>query len=334
VVIPDPTVAAGLARRLAEFAVSKGAIPEALFRRSEIDRSDLLDQDNRIPFAKFAKLMRSAKELTRDPAFALHFGAAIDMMEYSMLGLLLQASETIEQGAAHYNRYGRLLAEVDADEAGRMQVHRRDGRLWVVDTRRDPNDFPELTEMIIVGLVGMSRRFAQTALVKEVHFTHRAPPYRDDYERLCRGPVVFESEWNAVGVDEAQLCNRLGATPKYLLALLTERADELLGKLESSKSMRGRVESMIMPMLHTGQTRVDAIADKFGYSRATLYRKLKEEGVTFEHVVDQLRYRLALHYLNVRKLTVQEVAYLVGFSDPTAFSRAFRRWTGSAPRSR
>ena len=65
----------------------------------------------------------------------------------------------------------------------------------------------------------------------------------------------------------------------------------------------------------------------------TLFRKLKAKGVTFEKVLDDLRHKLALDYLNGKKVSVHETAYLVGFSDPAAFSRAFKRWTGSSPRT-
>ena len=74
------------------------------------------------------------------------------------------------------------------------------------------------------------------------------------------------------------------------------------------------------------------IARKLGLSRQTLFRRLKAEGVTFEKVLDELRHNMAVHYLSEKKASVNETAYLVGFSDPAAFSRAFKRWTGSSPR--
>ena len=86
-------------------------------------------------------------------------------------------------------------------------------------------------------------------------------------------------------------------------------------------------------MLHTGDATVDLTASRMGLSRQTLFRKLKAEGVTFEKVLDELRYRMAADYLGARKVSVNETAYLVGFSEPAAFSRAFKRWTGSSPRS-
>jgi AraC-like DNA-binding protein len=82
-----------------------------------------------------------------------------------------------------------------------------------------------------------------------------------------------------------------------------------------------------------GNAGMDMIAGKLGLSRQTLFRKLKAEGTTFENVLDELRHTLALNYLNGKKVSVNETAYLVAFSDPAAFSRAFKRWTGFSPRT-
>jgi AraC-like DNA-binding protein len=103
--------------------------------------------------------------------------------------------------------------------------------------------------------------------------------------------------------------------------------------LKSSRTTRGRVESLLMPVLHLGDVGADAVAEKMGVSRWTLARKLKSEGTTFERVLDDLRRTMALHYLTSKKVSVNETAYLVGFSDPAAFSRAFKRWTGLSPRT-
>ena len=88
-----------------------------------------------------------------------------------------------------------------------------------------------------------------------------------------------------------------------------------------------------MPILHTGDASMDLIAARLSVSRQTVYRQLKAEGVTFETVLDELRHQLAVHYLSGQKTSVNETAYLVGFSEPAAFSRAFKRWTGTSPRS-
>ena len=86
-----------------------------------------------------------------------------------------------------------------------------------------------------------------------------------------------------------------------------------------------------MPGLHKGEASIDAIASELGMSRATLYRRLKQEGTTFAEVADELRCRMASDYLSARKVSVNEAAYLVGFSEASSFVRAFRRWTGQTP---
>jgi AraC-like DNA-binding protein len=133
--------------------------------------------------------------------------------------------------------------------------------------------------------------------------------------------------------DERWLTHRNTHSSKYVFGVLSAHAEALLKDLENSKSTRGRVENGLMPILHTGDASVDIIAKKLGFSRQTLFRRLKAEGATFEKVLDELRHKMALHYLSGKKVSVNETAYLVGFSEPAAFSRAFKRWTGSSPRT-
>lgn len=76
---------------------------------------------------------------------------------------------------------------------------------------------------------------------------------------------------------------------------------------------------------------MDAVARQLGISRQTLYRRLKAEGILFAELLDALRHQMALNYLEGKKTSVNETAYLVGFSEPSAFSRAFKRWTGHSP---
>jgi AraC-like DNA-binding protein len=328
--MPELTVAAGLARGLMELAVSKGASQEKLAERSGIDPASLHDQDNRIPFAKYVALMRAGKELCNDPALALHYGETNDLSHISIVGLIGYASETMLEGLAQLNRYGRLVVEFDGGP-NRFQIMRKNATLWVVDTRENANEFPELTESTFARMICAPRKFGIAQAAKAVHVTHAAPVYRDEYERIYGAPVTFESDWNAMQIDEFLMTQRIQLEPRYVFGILSEHADALLKSLRDSKSTRGRVEGLLMPILHTGGASMDLIASRMGVSRQTLFRKLKAEGATFEKVLDQLRHKLALHYLSGNKVSVNETAYLVGFSDRATFSRAYKRWTGTSP---
>jgi AraC-like DNA-binding protein len=330
--ISELTVGAGLARGLMKLAVSRGASEAILAKRSRIDPDALLDQDNRIPMPNYVALMRAAQELCNDPALALHFGEAFDLSEISIVGLICNASETMGDAFVQMNRFGRLAIEVEG--AGDRFRHDRVGEdLWLVDTRANPNDFLELTEVTFARQVCGLRRFLPRPYVHEIHVTHAEPAYVAEYQRVFQCPVTFNSRWNAMRVDESLRTHRVALQPTYVFGVLSQHAEALLTSLENSKTMRGRVERLLMPILHTGEVAMDAIAARMGVSRQTLFRKLKAEGVTFEKVLDDLRHRLALDYLGGKKVSVNEAAYLVGFSDPAAFSRAFKRWTGTSPRA-
>jgi AraC-like DNA-binding protein len=330
----EPTVSAGFARGLMELAVSKGADRGSLHERSGIDPKDLVDQDGRVPFAKYVALMRAGKELAKDPALALHYGESVNISDVSIVGLIGQAAETMMDAFVQLNRYVRLVVDVDAGETDRFQMRHERGGVWFVDTRHNANEFPELTESAFAQFATSSRRVLKASMAKEVHFTHPAPSYRAEYERIFQTPVVFDSDWNAAMINDGVLTMRIAALPRYVFGVLSERGDALLKELEDSKSLRGRVESLLMPVLHTGDVSMETIAGKLAVSRQTLFRKLKAEGTTFEQVLDELRHRMAMHYLSGQKVSVNQAAYLVGFSEPAAFSRAFKRWTGSSPSKR
>jgi AraC-like DNA-binding protein len=94
---------------------------------------------------------------------------------------------------------------------------------------------------------------------------------------------------------------------------------------------RTDVERRLEAVLESGDVGIDRVARDLGYSRQTLYRRLKAEGTTYEQLLDGLRRRLALRFVREEGLSVKEAAYRLGFSDPAAFSRAFKRWTGTSP---
>jgi AraC-like DNA-binding protein len=326
------SVSAGFARGLMEFAVAGGADRRTLLVQAGIAAEDLEDIDRRIPFARYAALMHAGKALTGDPALALHYGA-VDISQVSIVGLIGQASETALEAFAQLNRYVRLVVDVETEHPDRFRLIGEGGELSIVDTRRNPDAFPELGESAFSQLVSPMRRHGLGGAVKAVDFTHPEPSYRGAYDRTFGAPVRFGQARNALQIAPSLLTARVGLLPRYVFGVLAAKADALLQALDDAQSTRGQVERLLMPILHTGEVGMDVVAKKLGVSRPTLFRRLKAEGVTFAEVLDQLRRRMALSYIRGGKVSVNETAYLVGFSEPPAFSRAFKRWTGASPRA-
>jgi AraC-like DNA-binding protein len=339
--MPNPTIAAGYPKALLDFAVSRGADRQLLLERSQIRLDDLKDQDNRIPLANYLALLQAGIELCNEPALSLLFGEAVKLQDISLVGLIGVAFDNVESIRRQVNRYAPLT--LDADDGGTadaVEFVRENSDVWMNFTSDIYKANPLLTESGFARNVCGARalaasipNFANLQFPKAIRFTHAEPSYRAEYDRIFGVPLFFNSHMNALLIDEAFLNMKLPRTNPYLSDVLSARAEELLKSLQSSKTIRGRVENLLIPILHTGDASIDTIAVKLGLSRQTLFRRLKAEGITFEKVLDELRHKLALHYLNEKKVPVNQTAYLVGFSEPAAFSRAFKRWTGSSPRS-
>jgi AraC-like DNA-binding protein len=339
--MPNPTIAAGYPRGLTEFAVSQGANRAALLVRAGLSEEELAHQDNRVSLARYLALFEAAAELTRVPAISLEYGKAVRMQEISIVGLIGEACESVLDVPVQINRYASLI--VDEERSGEpailMRGSTRDGGRWIEGPSAMFADHPVIAETEMARLVWNTRvSFANDPAFQamrypiQVHLKRKPPAYAADYERIFGAPVVFESDWNAMQIDPAFALLKQQPVNRYVFAVLSERADALLKAFEENRTTRGRVERTLMTMLHTGESSMDVVAEKLGQSRQTLYRNLKDEGVTYEQVLDELRRKLALDFLAGKKVSVNETAYLVGFSDPASFSRAFKRWTGVSPR--
>lgn len=138
--------------------------------------------------------------------------------------------------------------------------------------------------------------------------------------------MMFRQRRERAAPSQNPFLSFLGEVAKAMESRTAERRPQ-----PTSSRFRGEVERRLESVLESGEVGIDRIARDLGYSRQTLYRRLKAEGITYEQLLDGLRRRLALRLVRDEGLSVKEAAYRLGFSDPAAFSRAFKRWTGTSP---
>ena len=327
------TVAAGYARGLLDYSVTRGASRDLLHADSGIHPSALTDHFNRIPLPRYIALRRSATRQLNDPAIALHFGQSIECADLSIISPITAACETVAEAFTMLNRYGRLALDVDGIDGPDHYKTARDGSgISMIDNRQHYGLCPEIPESSFTRMVTGIRRMYDPTMVRAVHFSHQAPPHRDMFAEVFGIPVTFGSAHTAILFDHTWFEQRIARSPRYSLAVLTAHADGLLRTLERSRSTRGRVEVALIPILHDGGASMQRVAETLAMSRPTLYRALRAEGTTFEQVLDGVRHRVALEELADGDTAVNEVALRLGFSEPAAFSRAFKRWTGHSPR--
>jgi AraC-like DNA-binding protein len=150
--------------------------------------------------------------------------------------------------------------------------------------------------------------------------------------RLRQGDCATCDQRDSCVIHRAGSFSPLRSDDSPMRAFLGQVGRALVAAIERPSAFRATVEQAIEARLTAGQpVRIDAIAAELGVSRQTLYRRLRDEQVTFEDLLDSLRHRLALHYLRDEHLSVKAASYRLGFSEPAAFSRAFKRWTGLSP---
>jgi AraC-like DNA-binding protein len=172
----------------------------------------------------------------------------------------------------------------------------------------------------------------------EVTFAHPAPPDPGPYERFFDGPVRFGQPSTVMHLVPAQLAMPIPRADPVLGSLLREAASRALAEVGSATpataptSLAGQLRDIMAEELQRGgPPGVAAIARRLGMSTRTLRRRLDEEGGSFRELVDDIRADLARGYLADLRLPVSEVAFLLGFSELSAFHRAFRRWEGTTP---
>ncbi len=331
----QPMMAAGFVSALLDYAVERGAPRASLLTACGLDGDDLSDQDSRVPIAAYQALIGSAMEATGDTALLLRHTLESRLETMSVVGQIVHSSASLPHSIEQLNRYLHLMAE-NGGLAGRdrFELLQADGEVWIVDHLPvEGPDYISLEASFARFISEFRRSFPGVTFELEMEVTYPPPPHVADYPDLFRVPVRFNAARNALRIDPVWVTEQTEFEPgnSYAFGVFTRHADTLLEELARSESIRARIEALILPSLHEGSLSMDKIARDLGMSRQTLYRRLKEEDVTFARIHDDLRRRMALDYLARGKVSVNETAYLLGFSEASSFVRAFRRWTGQSP---
>jgi AraC-like DNA-binding protein len=164
-----------------------------------------------------------------------------------------------------------------------------------------------------------------------VRFRQSAPDDRNEHDRLFRALIRFNSAVNGIVLPRRSLDLPLVKSDPGLCAVLERHMSTLLDKMPRTMSYSIRVRELIANELSTATPSATAAARKLHMSRRTLQRLLEAEGTTFSELVDDLRRELATRYLREPAIAIAEVAFLLGFSEASAFHRAFKRWQGTTP---
>lgn len=325
------SVAAGMVLGFIDYAARQGAKKPALLAIAGLPEGANIGPNKRVPLDAYAKVIRAASADLQDPAAAIHFAEATNIADLSIVGLIGYSSATMRDALEQLNRYGRLVMDICVAGPDRFTLSYEDDGLWLTDNRVDDLPFPELTESTFVRMVSGTRQFGDTPYCSFAEVIHQDEGTGRELERALGVRVRFGAQRNALRVSVAWQDYPIAQYPRYAFGLFCNHADSLLAELDASRSLAGEVERRILPVLHTGKVFAEDIASQLGMSGQGLYRSLRAEGTTFEELLAALRHRFAQGYLAQGHASLKEIAYLLGYSDVSAFSRAFKRREGVSP---
>lgn len=324
----DETVLAALTQEVLVAAAAVGVDTVAIVREAGLDSAALVDPDGRVPLRAHFRMWEI---LSREP-IGLELGARLGIAGMGVVGYAMQHGATVGDALAFLHRY-RAVVHPDVVPA----VERRDDVTGerVVFTRPVPLPFVRLREPVetqAAGIVAMMRLLTGRP-VRPTFVTLPLPRAADPsrQEKFFACPVAWSASQVEVAFPAALLDEPLPRSDSRLHGYLARRADELHAALPSEASWAARAKREIGAMLASGEPRLADVARRLAVSERTLHRRLDAEATGFASLVDEARRERALLLVEDPALSASELAFLLGYSEPAAFFRAFKRWTGKTP---
>ena len=307
-----------------------GLARNLLLREAKIDESQLRDPDGRIPLDAVTRLWHAAASHVTDPAFGLRIGADTSVREWGLVGYAVAYSSTLGSALNRFAHYSRVMSDALV-----VRIDTEHDAAWVrLDVQPAMRAFRPAVDARLAALLSACREMLGAPVTPLlVQLSYRQPADVKEYERFFGAPLEFGSLTSSFLLRSEDLARRLAVADKTLVGYLDTLAEQKLASIGTEHSLRERVRRALWSELSERTPTLEAVARSLGVSARTLQRQLRQEGVTFAKLLAELRREMAPSLLRDGQNSVSEVAFLLGYEDPSAFRRAFQRWFGRSPRS-
>ncbi len=326
-------VSAGIGAMIVAVARARGVELEGLLAASGFDPKTAADPDARMPIEMEQVLWREAATRAGDEAFGLHAAELVQPGAFDVLDYAVRTAPTLRVSLERLVRYNRLVHDVAVWSLVTRGDVVRIEHTFRVDTVVQHRHSAEFTMATLVTIG--SQIAGDLVRPHAVGFRHARPASPDaiaEMKRLFGVEPQFLQPVNFVEL-HAAFVERANPKADPALSRVIERHAEALlaARPEPIPSTADRVRRILAGALGEGEITLAGVAQKLKMSERSLQRRLADEGITFDALLDEIRRDLALRYLADPKIAVAEVAYLLGYSEPSPFHRAFKRWTGKTP---
>ena len=323
-----PTTISSWALTIARAAESYGLERDTLLLKAGLDPAVLNDPQGRYPLADMARLWAVAIEAVRDPAFGLVVARYWHPTTFHALGFAWMASDTLEQAFFRLRRYFRLVTTgavvriVEQPDTSQFVLAPAPG-LAAVE--------PPIADAAAATLTHMCRLlYGEQFALQNLELIRPKPASLGPYKDTFACPIEFSRPEIVLHLNRRMLQERL-PTANIALAHANDRmVTEYLAQIDK-QDLPSQVKTKLIDMLPSGEIQEEQVAQALNLSLRSLQRRLSEHRLTFRMLLNDTRRELALVYVRSPRVSLAEVSYLLGFSEPGNFTRAFRRWTGATP---
>ncbi len=300
--------------------------------RQLFGRTRLVDPDVRVPEATTEMAWRLATTLAGDEALGIHLAeslprGALDLIEYA-----LRSSSSLANGLDRLASYGRLVS----DRVAARTFSKGASLLFLVHDTASTPLHPARAEFALAVALKLARDSTGVDITPvSVGFAHPAPDSVAEHRRFFRGRVRFAAGSSSMILSASDASRPMREADAALCAIVRRRLENALGDRSRARAgeMTTRVRHMLVEHLGRSVVTLDAVATALAVSRRTLTRRLADERASFRHILDEVRSDFARALLQDRSLSIGDIAFFLQYSEPAAFHRSFRRWTGRTPRA-
>lgn len=326
------SVSVKLVQAILEAAGHCGLKADDILAVLKLPPSCLEDVDGRISHERFCALWQAITlraDHLQSNCIGLQMAAAAKPKTFDVLGYAMHSSANLAEAFERLVRYSRLR-HTGAEFTFEVQDDVARIAMAIPSTALPSNN--AMGEWVGANFVLLSRHLTGLDLVPlQMGFQHHKPEDLSAYHRLFRAPLAFDQPVNEMRLDAALIQRPLVQADPGLSSILDRHAEELLARLPQSENLLDSVNRLMSKGLRGGDPSLTVIAQQLGYAPRTLQRKLEEAGTSYHTLLDEMRRELSIYYLREANIAVSEVAFLLGFSETSAFHRAFRRWMGVSP---
>jgi AraC-like DNA-binding protein len=323
------TVSARAVGRLIDVGVAAGIRRDILMAAARVTEEDLCDSDARVPLASEIAIWQTLARHTADPEFGIRSGQAFSLRRMGLVGYVARFSSTLRGALHRVQRYGRLFTEA---VEFRLEEGRREVALATAHPALGPGR-AVAEGYRLAAVLQASRELTGVAIVPAAAtFTYPRPAGTEAHSRHFSCPLQFGAHRATVIFRKADLDLPVVEADETLAGYLSQYAEQVLASLVRGETMRHQARAAIWSLLGDGPPSLGQVAALLRLPPRTLQRRLAAEGTSVRGQIEEIRKTMALAVLRERSVSIEDVAFLLGYAEPSAFFRAFRRWTGSTPR--